>query len=192
MKLTPKIQKAIIMSSVLHKDQVRKGDDFPFVVHPFSVAAILSEYTDDVDIISAGLLHDVIEDVDGYEYADLERDFGKRTADIVMEVSEDMELKGTCEKATWKERKEKYLQNLENDCQAALMVSCADKIHNLQSLMAAYAEQGENLWEKFHSTKQESLWFYAGVLHILKSRLKNPILEKLETTFAEAKNIFGK
>lgn len=190
MKLTPKIQQAIITASILHKDQVRKGDDFPFVIHPFSVAVILSEYTTDENIIAAGLLHDTLEDVEGYEYENLLADFGPEVAHIVQEVTEDMELKGTCEKDTWKERKEKYLHNLENDCQAALMVSCADKIHNLRSLIAAHQTQGEELWKKFHSTKQESLWFYGGVLHILKGRLKNPILGELEKTFAEAKEIF--
>ena len=55
MKLTAKIQKAIDLASMLHIGQVRKGnDDLPYISHPFSVAWILSEYTDDEDVVVAG------------------------------------------------------------------------------------------------------------------------------------------
>ncbi len=42
MKLTSIIQKAINKASVLHYNQRRKGDGLPYIVHPFSVAFILS------------------------------------------------------------------------------------------------------------------------------------------------------
>jgi len=49
MKLTPKIQKAITKASILHLGQKRKGDGSPYILHPYSVAFILSHYTDDED-----------------------------------------------------------------------------------------------------------------------------------------------
>jgi hypothetical protein len=42
------------------------------------------------------------------------------------------------EKATWEERKMKYLFALEHDSEESLMVCAADKIHNLQSMIDAY------------------------------------------------------
>jgi (p)ppGpp synthase/HD superfamily hydrolase len=90
MKLTPKIQQAINLVSRLHAGQVRKGDDnLPYISHPNSVAWILSNYTNDEDIIVSGLLHDVLEDVKGYYYDDMVRDFGEKIAQIVKGVSED-------------------------------------------------------------------------------------------------------
>ena len=90
MEITPKIQKAINMASQLHIGQTRKGGpDLPFIVHPFSVAWILANYTDNEDIIVAGLLHDVLEDVRGYKFDNLKNDFGEKIAKIVKEVSED-------------------------------------------------------------------------------------------------------
>ena len=59
--LTPKIQKAINTATTLHKDQKRKGGEYPYAVHLFSVAWILKDYTEDEDVIVASLLHDVLE-----------------------------------------------------------------------------------------------------------------------------------
>jgi (p)ppGpp synthase/HD superfamily hydrolase len=54
------------MACRLHLNQVRKADEgLPYISHPFSVAWILSSYTDDEDTIKAGLLHDILEDVPG-------------------------------------------------------------------------------------------------------------------------------
>ena len=75
---TSHIQKAINKAADLHRGQIRKGDGLPYIVHPFSVALILLKYTNDEDIIAAGLLHDVLEDVEGYEYEDLKRNFTKK------------------------------------------------------------------------------------------------------------------
>lgn len=134
MKLTPKIQKAIYKASVLHKGQKRKVEDLPFVTHLFSVAFILSNYTDNENIIVAGLLHDALEDVKAYYFKDLEKDFGERVTKIVKEVSEDKDPNiEENKKATWQRRKEGYLSHLKNASYEAMMVCCADKIHNLRS-----------------------------------------------------------
>lgn len=65
MRLTSKIEKAINFAAQKHLGQIRKGDGLPYIVHPFGVAWILSGYSTDEDVIVAGLLHDVLEDVNG-------------------------------------------------------------------------------------------------------------------------------
>lgn len=191
MHLTPKIQKAIIEAAILHKDQVRKETPIPFIVHPYSVATILSNYTDDEDIIIAGLLHDVLEDVPNYDAKKMEKDFGEKVYKIVKGVSEDKDpnekKKKTIEE--WKRCKQGYIDNLRDDSFEVLMVSCADKIHNLLSMQEAYKEQGEDLWKRFSGPKEEQMWFYREVLIILKKRLKNPIVEELERTYKETEQI---
>ena len=89
MKFTPKIQKAINIAAEKHLRQKRKNTGRPFVVHPFSVGFILSEYTKDEDIICAGFLHDVLEDVKDYTFLDMKKDFGLRVSEIVKENTED-------------------------------------------------------------------------------------------------------
>ena len=192
MNLTPKIQKAIIGASVLHKDQKRKGDGLPYIIHPYSVAFILSNYTDDEDVIVAGLLHDVLEDVPEYTKEDLKNDFGERVCKIVQEVSEDKDPNDSQEKEkiSWQERKEKYIANLKTDSQEALLVSCADKIHNLKAMLAAYKNQGEELWKNFNAPKEKISWYYGEVLEVMKDKLKNEIVGELAETYEKAKNIF--
>lgn len=188
MKLTPKIKKAINLASLLHDGQTRKGDqDLPHISHPFSVAWILSNYTNDEEVVIAGLLHDVLEDVKGYYYDDLVRDFGDRVAEIVKGVSEDKDpnLKSD-DKASWEERKLKYLANLEIGSEEALLVCTADKIHNLESMIDAYQVYGEELWKQFNSPKEETLWFHEEVLKIMKRRLSNPIVVELEQVYKQA------
>ena len=194
MKLTPRIQQAINLASRLHLGQVRKGDiDLPYISHPFSVAWILSNYTDDEDIIIGGLLHDTLEDVKGYYYEDLKRDFGTKVAEIVKGVSEDKDPNiESDEKATWEDRKTKYLAGLDNDSDESLMVCAADKIHNLQSMINAYQEKGEALWDNFNSPKEKKLWLYEEIAKTLHIRLNSSIVSELEAVYREAEEIFIK
>lgn len=189
MILTPKIQKAINTASTLHLAQSRRGDgSLPYIVHPFSVAWILQNYTDDEDVIAAGLLHDVLEDVEGYEFSDLEKDFGPKVAKIVAEVSEKQE-DDNGNRPKWKERKDQYLENLKIASVEAMMVAAADKIHNLKSLGEDYLKQGETIWVHFHGKPRDSFWFYEEAARILRQRLQNKITEELDLTLERVKKI---
>lgn len=191
MILSPKIQKAINLASRLHSGQARKGDSgLPYISHPFSVALILSSYTKDEDVIVAGLLHDVLEDVRDYYHDDLVRDFGQNVAQIVKGVSEDKDpnIKSD-EKASWEERKSKYIKGLESASNESLLVCAADKIHNLQSMIDAYQEKGDALWKNFNSPKDKKIWFYAEVLKVLKLRLESPIVYELQEVYTKAEKI---
>lgn len=51
------IEQAIRAASVLHKDQVRKGQvPYPYITHLFAVSMIVSDYTEDENTIVAALL----------------------------------------------------------------------------------------------------------------------------------------
>ena len=59
-----------------HKGQVRKSDpEKPMIIHPINVAQILKQYEFDEKVISAGYLHDVVEDT-FYELKDIKDIFG--------------------------------------------------------------------------------------------------------------------
>lgn len=189
MKLTNKIQKALDLAIRLHAGQTRKTDkNIPYSSHVVAVAWILSEYTDDENIIVAGLLHDVLEDVprEKYDEEKMREDFGDEVTDMVKEVSEDKDASITKEeeKATWIERKQKYLDNLKNDSYGALMVCSADKIHNLRSMAGAHREQGDKMWEKFNSPADKKIWFYEEVYKVLKDKLNSKIFKELEKEIA--------
>ena len=192
-QLTSKIQRAIIRAAVLHDGQKRKGDGLPYIIHPYSVAFILNNYVDDEEIIISGLLHDTLEDVSDYRENDLKKEFGEKVLKIVKEVSEEKtaDYSKKKKKATWQIRKEKYLSHLKKASFEAMMVCAADKIDNLQSIMKAYQEKGDKLWEKFNAPKDKKLWFYGKVLKILKERLDNVIVQDLEKTYLEAESMLN-
>lgn len=193
MKLTNKIQKALNLAADKHRRQMRKSSGLPYIVHPFSVAIVLSEYINDEDVIAAGLLHDLIEDVDGYGYEDLKKEFGKKVADIVQGVSEDKDFdNGETDRETWQERKSKYLKNLWNDSEESLLVCAADKIHNLRSMMMIYGEQGNAMWSDFNAPVERQVWYYGEVIKILQEKLGGEIVEELERTFEEFKKTMSK
>lgn len=177
-----RFQKAINKASILHFGQMRKGDgNLPYISHPFSVAWILSQYTRDEDIVIAGLFHDVLEDVVSYKFEDLVRDFGDRVANIVQTVSEPRGgSQNTPIEQLWKERKLIYLENIRNGSREALLVSAADKIHNIRSLLLDYEERGEDIWQSFHSLPEDHLWFMREVANIVRTRLDTSICAELD------------
>lgn len=179
MKLTKKIQKALNVAATLHKDQKRKGVPVPYIVHPFAVSIILSNYTNDEDIIIAGILHDVLEDC-SYTREQLIADFGQNIANIVMDVTEDLELKKEASKKdSWLERKNKYLEHLETSTEAALLVATADKINNLRTLGDAIEVDGEKVWDNFNSSPEQIRWYHQEILRIAKDKLPAEIIEEL-------------
>lgn len=178
MLLKPRIQKAIYIAASQHRTQTRKLNDLPYIVHPFSVAWLLSEQTNDEDVIVAALLHDVVEDTDGYTLKDIARDFGDNVAAIVGEVSEDKKL-------PWKERKEKYIEGLKSASTGAILVSAADKIHNIFSLHELFLETGKFSWGNEFKSFEESKWFYEAVFEVVKERLeKHPLIDEFKDALA--------
>jgi (p)ppGpp synthase/HD superfamily hydrolase len=185
MKLTKKIQKALNLAAAKHNGQMRKSSKLPYIVHPFSVAIILSEFTDDENVIVAGLLHDLLEDVESYSYQDLKNDFGQKIADIILGISEENDFdNGESEKETWKKRKLGYLKNLEKQNQESLLICAADKIHNLKSMSRIYQEQKRGMWRDFNAPLEKQIWYYQAVIEILEIKLRNrQILKKLKREF---------
>ncbi len=170
MKLTPIINKAITTATRLHFGATRKANNTPFIVHPFAVAWILSEVTNDEEMIAAALLHDVLEDVKGYWEDDMRRDFGDRITSMVKDVSEDKDPNVEYnQKATWKKRKEGYIAHIRTAPTDSLLISCSDKISNMTRFLTDYQEKGEDLWNFFNASKEEKFWYESTLNEIFKA-----------------------
>lgn len=93
--ITPKERKAWNFAKEAHKGQIRKFINKPyFGAHVVKVNGIVKQYTTDEDLLCAALLHDVIEDCfedSEVGYHIIEEEFGKRVADIVMELTSSKE-----------------------------------------------------------------------------------------------------
>ena len=59
-----KVTKAIEFAAMAHDGMVRKKDKTPYILHPLEAAVIVGSMTDDRDVITAAVLHDVVEDTE--------------------------------------------------------------------------------------------------------------------------------
>lgn len=79
---------ALAYAEGAHAGQVRKYGGEPYINHPVRVAELLVEHgITDQDVLSAALLHDVVEDC-GVTFADLVKTFGTTVASYVAALSD--------------------------------------------------------------------------------------------------------
>ncbi len=193
MNFTPKINEALRLASRLHRDQVRKDKEHtPYISHLVAVAMILSEATDDEEIIMAGLLHDALEDAPNYTYENLVADCGARVAEIVKHVTEPLDAnKAEEDQLPWLFRKESYLNNLRSGGKESAMVSASDKLHNTDSLIFGITHEQEEFLSRFHSSLRNKLWFHQQVLLIIEEKLSkdNILVSKLSLSTRELEKL---
>jgi (p)ppGpp synthase/HD superfamily hydrolase len=184
---TGRVERAVALALRAHEHQVRKGDgQLPYVVHPVTVALILSRYTGDEDTIIAGLLHDTLEDT-SVTAEEIERAFGPKVRDMVLDVTEPA-LPGL----SWETRKARYLRRLQTAPRPSLLVAAADKIANLISMIAAHASAGDALWERFHASPGQKLEFYRRVHALIRQAWATcPLLQELGNRLEEAERKLG-
>jgi guanosine-3',5'-bis(diphosphate) 3'-pyrophosphohydrolase len=91
---TPRLLEALDFAAVRHSAQRRKGPDAaPYVNHLIEVATLVANVAgvDDVDVLIAAVLHDVIEDTPTTADEVSER-FGERVCRFVLALSDDKSL----------------------------------------------------------------------------------------------------
>lgn len=154
------IEKALQIASQAHKNQYRKQTNIPYITHPVAVGMILMKEGYDEEIIAAGILHDTVEDTD-LTLKDIKDLFGSRIAGIVKGCSEpDKTL-------SWEARKKhtiEYLKTAPNDIR---MVACADKLHNIRSIINDYEKDGNKVWDRFNRGKEQQEWYYTNIVESL-------------------------
>jgi len=183
MILSPRFDEALVYASQLHREQLRKGSETPYIAHLLSVAALVLENGADEDEAIAALLHDVVEDQGGRPRLDeIRQRFGPRVAEIVEGCTDS----DTTPKPPWRERKERYIAHLAEASPSVLLVCCADKVHNARSIVADHRRRGEQVWQLFKGGKEGTLWYYREVLAALRQRPTPPALvEQLADAVAE-------
>jgi (p)ppGpp synthase/HD superfamily hydrolase len=80
------IERAVSFATKAHEGQTRWDKVTPYIEHPKAVAALVYERmmevgagTEDILVhMAVAVLHDVVEDCDGYELDDIETEFGPR------------------------------------------------------------------------------------------------------------------
>ena len=153
----------------LHADQKRKGTERPYLSHLLAVAGLVVENGGDEDQTIAALLHDGPEDRGGLEtLATIRERFGDRVADLVSDCSDTFEEP----KSEWRLRKKQYIEHAGKQASLdALLVSLADKVHNLGCIERDFRHLGDRIWERFAADRVQVLWYYESLHGVYKERL---------------------
>ena len=125
------IERAFFFARDAHSGQFRKSGQ-PYFCHPLETAAILADFGLGSTIVSAGLLHDILEDTDA-SFGKLKKLFGKEVASLVDGVTK-LDLLAS------ESRSQHALKNLQSLLLATtrdprvILIKLADKLHNLRTL----------------------------------------------------------
>ena len=181
----------MVYAHQVHQNQRRKGTGIPYIAHILGVAALAIEYGANEDEAIGALLHDAAEDGGGEAtLAEIRARFGDAVADIVLGCSDSL-VEDPEDKLPWRERKENYLAHLQNANQSVLLVSAADKLHNVRSIARDYREHGEEIWNRFHGRRDGTLWYYDTVADTLLRRYRSQLTRDLQDAVDELLELAG-
>ncbi|MSR46001.1 MAG: HD domain-containing protein [Planctomycetes bacterium] len=164
----PRLDLAIALALRAHAGQERKGQaGVPYVVHPLHVGVLLARHGFEVDVVAAGILHDVVED-SGIGLPEIATLLGSTVAALVAEVSEEKSL-------TWEQRKQHTIDAICSMSLGARAVTAADKVHNLADLRQLLATNGAEVWRLFRRGREPTLDYYRRVHERLASCFPHPL-----------------
>ncbi|MGB2602533.1 MAG: HD domain-containing protein [Candidatus Sulfotelmatobacter sp.] len=181
-KLGPRFRRAFLFAADKHAGQARKASTIPYIAHLMGVASLVLEFGGDEDMAIAALLHDVVEDCGGTRIqAEVRRRFGNRVAKIVAGCTDS----DTTPKPAWRERKENYIQHLKDADAETRLVSAADKLNNVRSILTDHRDVGEAIWARFHGGRDGTLWYYRALLEEFLGRKPHRLIREFELAVKE-------
>lgn len=174
------LEKALLAASKSHEGQYRKNTEIPYITHPVTVGFMLLKKGYSEEVVAAGILHDTVEDTP-LTLEEIKREFGAKIAEIVEGSSEpDKSL-------PWKDRKEHTVEYLKTASEDIRAVVCADKLHNIRSIIRDYEQVGEAVWSRFNAGKEQQKWYYTSVVNSLGAQSSFSLLNELR---AEVDRLF--
>ena len=131
-------QNAVMLSVKAHRFQTRKDGVTPYVSHPMRVCLALSLIFDvhDPEILSAALLHDVIEDTN-VDFDDILEACGREVASTVALLSKDTRME-------YEQREAMYKEQLASASWKVKLIKIADIYDNICD--ALVSRLGINVW----------------------------------------------
>jgi GTP pyrophosphokinase len=151
----PLIRKAYEFSDKAHAGQYRESKE-PYLEHCLQVAFILAEQHLDSATITAGLLHDVVEDTN-VTLMQVRKEFGEEIAELVDGVTKIGELKFNSVEEEQAEYFRKMLLSMAKDIRV-IVIKLADRLHNMRTLDSLDKQKQKRI-------AQETREVYAALAH---------------------------
>jgi guanosine-3',5'-bis(diphosphate) 3'-pyrophosphohydrolase len=169
------IQRGYVVSAKFHKGQLRMNGE-PYLTHPLEVANILAELKLDAGTVTAGLLHDVLEDT-LMSPEELRKQFGEEVYQIVDGVTKISRVVFSSKQEKQAENFRKMLLAMVGDIRV-LFVKLADRLHNMRTLQYLPQDRREHI-------SHETIDIYAPLAHRLGMARIRGELEDLAFSFLE-------
>ena len=125
------LQRAYVYTAKVHDGQERLSGE-PYLVHPLEVAGILADMRMDTVTITAGLLHDAVEDTHS-TVDEISDKFGEEVGFLVEGLTKIAKIEFKSARERQAENFRKMLIAMSKDIRI-LMVKLADRLHNMRTL----------------------------------------------------------
>ena len=169
------IQRGYVVSAKYHKGQLRMNGE-PYLTHPLEVANILAEMGHDAVTVTAGLLHDVLEDT-LIPPDELRKQFGEEVYLLVDGVTKIAQMRISSKQQKQAETFRKMFSAMVRDIRV-LFVKLADRLHNMRTLQYLAPDKRERI-------SLETLELYAPLAHRLGMAKVRGELEDLAFSFLD-------
>jgi GTP diphosphokinase / guanosine-3',5'-bis(diphosphate) 3'-diphosphatase len=170
------IRKAYDFSLKHHQGQTRASGE-PYLIHPLEVSLVLADMKLDSTAISAGLLHDAIEDTP-VTHEDIRREFGEHVVHIVEGVTKIDKIDLASREERQAENVRKMVLAMVDDIRVVL-IKLADRLHNMRTLRHLPEERRQQV-------AKETLEIYAPLAHRLGMGKVRGELEDLSFRYVDS------
>lgn len=186
--LTSRFSDAFAYACIAHANQRKKGSDVPYIAHLMEVAAIVLAQGGSEDDAIGALLHDAAEAAGGRARLD---DIRARFGDVVAEIVEGCSDSFEEPKPAWLLRKVAYIEHLPKASAPTRLVSAADKLANVRSIVSDYKAVGDAVWQRFSGRKEGTLWYYRTLADLFLRLGPAPLARQLDEAVRELQRLAG-
>lgn len=176
-QLTSRFDEAFQYSHELHREQMRKGNDSPYIGHLLGVASIVLDDGGNEDEAIGALLHDAAEDHGGRKRLE---EIGARFGADVARIVEDCTDSWDVPKRPWLERKREYVEHARHLPPSSLRVAAADKVHNGYAILRDLRNVGDKVWDRFNAPADDVLAYYEGLVRAFRESGGGKLVDELD------------
>jgi hypothetical protein len=162
--------------------RIYRGWRVPYLGHALGVASIVIAAGGNEDLAVAALMHRAFTDLGGPHGPDgseldlsIEGRFGSRVAWLVRACA----LPDEPGQQSWRERREGYLEDMEEARTDVLLLVLADHLQTVRQMSLDYEHVGKGLWTKLNTTRDDQLWYSVALADLFKRRSPGPLAEEL-------------